>query len=56
MILNTDEEICPMSVKPNIELGFIGRNTINDAIDPDEHNEITKGKFGDSNVVFLRCA
>lgn len=31
-----------MSVKPNIELGFIGRNEINDAIDPDEHREITK--------------
>lgn len=34
-----------MSVKSNIELGFIGRNKINDAIDPDEHRKITKGTF-----------
>lgn len=45
MIFDTDDEVGTMSVKPNIELGFIGRNQINDAIDPDEHNEITKGKF-----------
>lgn len=32
-----------MSVKPNVELGFIGRNEINDAIDPDEFKQITKG-------------
>lgn len=45
MILDTDDKVGQMYVKPNIELGFIGRNKINDAIDPDEHNEITKGKF-----------
>lgn len=42
-ILDTDGEVSPKSVKPNIELGLIGRNKINDAIDPDEHKEITKG-------------
>lgn len=54
MILDTDDEASPMAVKPNIELGFIGRNNINDAVDPDEYKKITKGEFsGDFNLCEL---
>lgn len=40
--MNTDDE---EPAKSNIELGFIGRNIINDAIHPDEHKSITPGTF-----------
>ncbi len=42
-----------MSAKTNIELGFVGRNEINDAIDPDEYKEITKGTLAYRNVYIL---
>lgn len=42
-----------MSVKSNTELGFIGRNEINDAIDPDEHREITKGVHNVHSFIYI---